>query len=119
MVVVPAGDAVAAFEIDRAPVTLAHYRLCIEAGRCGATARDRTATCDGAVRGGGRPAVNCVNRSDAAAYCNWAGKRLPSRDELEKAGAPANAAVARDALVVAIDPNDGVGGAVVSLRCAR
>jgi formylglycine-generating enzyme required for sulfatase activity len=74
------------FRIDRTEVTVRQYRKCVDAGRCSAP--------DTGGFGGGctwgksdreSHPVNCVSWSQARAFCAWAGKRLPSEQEWEKA----------------------------------
>ena len=72
--------------IDKTEVTVADFRRCVEAGQCEAPV-DRSASgrCNWGDTLRDRHPVNCVNWSQADAYCRWAGKRLPSESEWEKA----------------------------------
>jgi len=69
-----------AFWIDRTEVTNTQYQKCVAAGACRVTDMP-------SFDPQGKPAhpVVEVTRSDAQSYCNWAGARLPTEAEWEKA----------------------------------
>jgi eukaryotic-like serine/threonine-protein kinase len=69
-----------AFWIDQTEVTNAQYRQCVQAGACvlSGCAEDSRFNPD-------RQPVVCVTWDDAQAYCQWAGARLPTEAEWEKA----------------------------------
>ncbi|HNN93719.1 MAG TPA: formylglycine-generating enzyme family protein [Pseudomonadota bacterium] len=66
----------ATFYIDHTEVTVAAYARCVAAGRCRAVAS--------AAKEGRFPVVG-VSFDDAAAYCAFVGRRLPTEQEWEKA----------------------------------
>jgi formylglycine-generating enzyme required for sulfatase activity len=66
-----------AYWIDRTEVTKEQYQKCVAAGKCAAP------SCSGT--GQGDHPVVCVSWQDAADYCAWAGRRLPTEAEWEKA----------------------------------
>ncbi len=69
-----------AFWIDRTEVTNARYRLCVEAGACA----EPECWDDDALNAPDQPVV-CVTWRDAVGYAAWAGGRLPTEAEWEKA----------------------------------
>jgi formylglycine-generating enzyme required for sulfatase activity len=71
------------FMMDRHEVTAGQFRKCVEAGGC--TPAKVGGKCTYRVPGKERHPINCVDWSQAAAYCAWAGKRLPTEAEWEKA----------------------------------
>jgi formylglycine-generating enzyme required for sulfatase activity len=72
-----------AFEVDRYEVTVGDYRACVSAGGC--TEPDTGGSCNWDVATMDDHPVNCVDFSQAVAYCEWAKKRLPTEAEWEKA----------------------------------
>lgn len=106
---------VSSFWIDRTEVTVAQYLLCVEASACSPTPSESInlsgvymlwppteelvscETCDwykavpkifrlcNAAAKRLRYPVTCVTAANAAAYCKWAGKRLPTEREWERA----------------------------------
>lgn len=86
------------YYLDQYEVTMDDYQKCVRAGRC--STLEKTAKwdqgsaewvkkwspfCNVNQRGKGRHPVNCVDWSQAAAYCKLAGKRLPTEEEWEYA----------------------------------
>ncbi len=66
------------FFIDIHEVTWSEYDQCVETGECVEN------PCSPESGGDDLP-VGCVNAEDAKAYCQWAGKRLPTDVEWERA----------------------------------
>lgn len=67
-----------AFWIDRLEVSRSQYNVCVLAGACGETADNPYST------RGDQP-INNVSWSNARAYCEWRGARLPTEPEWEYA----------------------------------
>lgn len=96
MVYVPAGNFIMGdnsqvnlgnFWIDQTEVTNGMYALCVQAGVCQPPSDTSSATRTsyyGNLQFANYPVIYVV-WNDAQAYCNWAGRRLPTNEEWEKA----------------------------------
>ena len=71
-----------AFRFGKTDVTVAAFAKCVVAGNC-ARAR-RHGKCNYGTNRFDHP-INCVDASQAAAFCNWIGGRLPTAVEWEYA----------------------------------
>jgi hypothetical protein len=81
----PAHEAiVATFDLDTTEVTVEAYRRCRDAGACTVTHVGRQ-FCNEQAAGRDRHPINCIDLTQAAAYCAFVGKRLPSEREWEYA----------------------------------
>ena len=72
---------VQSFLMDETEVTAKAYAACVKAGKC--TPGEKGDHCTYGVKGKERHPVNCVDWTQAVAYCKWAGKRLPTEEEWE------------------------------------
>jgi len=107
MVVVPAGEFIRGSEkghpaekpvkkiyldefwIDIYEVTVDEYFRCVKVGNC-ERPKEGGPACSGNVvnwekKGRGNHPINCVTAFNAEVFCKWAGKRLPTEAEWEKA----------------------------------
>jgi iron(II)-dependent oxidoreductase len=69
----------AGIELTKSEITVAQYKGCVEAGKC--SAPDTGGSCNWSQAGREAHPVNCVDWSQAIAFCAWAGGRLPTQQE--------------------------------------
>ncbi len=74
---------VPSFYIDKKEVTRQDYARCVDSGKCKTPQQGEG--CSWNLPKHDNFPINCVSWGDAAAYCGWAGKRLPTEAEWEKA----------------------------------
>jgi serine/threonine-protein kinase len=85
-----------AFAIDRNEVTAGDYQSCVKAGKCSASSvhgphvepadvEKRGPLCTAVDPGKARHPITCVDQAQAAAYCTFVSKRLPTEAEWEYA----------------------------------
>ena len=76
---------VPAFQIDKTEVTVEAYRQCVDARRCTLPDTKMKGACNWDVSGREKHPINCIDWSQAEAFCASVGKRLPTSAEWEKA----------------------------------
>ncbi len=78
---------VAAFCMDTTEVTTVAYATCVKSGNCtaAATTSAKNLSCNAGVAARGNHPINCVNWTQATAYCEAQGQRLPTEEEWEYA----------------------------------
>ena len=73
------------YSIDKYEVTMANYQRCVEAGTCTDKGLTQYDACNWDEKDKNNYPINCVDWDQAQTYCRWAGKRLPTEAEWEKA----------------------------------
>ncbi len=76
---------IAEFCLDLTEVTTAAYASCVRDGGCPPVPRRSPAAqppvCNAYISGRGEHPSNCLDAAQAAAFCSWAGKRVPTDSE--------------------------------------
>ncbi len=76
------------FYIDKYEATVEDYRRCVKAGKCKKLPNYRGKAgraCNWQHKDRLNHPINCIDWNDANTFCEWAGKRLPTEAEWEKA----------------------------------
>jgi formylglycine-generating enzyme required for sulfatase activity len=83
---------VMSFDLDRTEVTVQAYSECVSSGACGEPDKYEGALAGAHMfcnwhhpEGRATHPINCVDWPEAAKYCAWRGKRLPTEEEWEYA----------------------------------
>ena len=74
----------AAYLIDQTEIRTLAYRQCVEEGGC-TVPEEKTPTCNFQKEDAALHPINCVDWNGLNAYCQWAGKRLCTEAEWERA----------------------------------
>nr|MCH9682136.1 formylglycine-generating enzyme family protein [Deltaproteobacteria bacterium] len=77
--------------LDVTEVQVSSYEACLKAGHCTEAGKESglggeysgDGSCNRNHEGRGRHPMNCVDWTQAKAFCTWAGKRLPNQSEWE------------------------------------
>ncbi len=74
---------VAAFQMDKLEVTVRAYQACVRSGACSPPGSG--GQCNWEVPGREDHPINCVSCAQAARFCSWLDRRLPTEQEWEYA----------------------------------